>query len=116
MRPALVALFALDLELAHIVTTTTEPMIGEIRLAWWRDALIALDSGTVPAQPLLKLVAAEVLPRGLTGAELAALEDRWLALIGTDDVPEPHIAGGGNLFALAARLLGGDPALGGCLG
>jgi hypothetical protein len=31
-------------------------------------------------------------------------------------VPDSHIAGGGQLFALAARLLGGDPAAGAMLG
>jgi len=108
-RPALLALHALDLELAQVVTSTSEPMLGEIRLAWWRDALTTLDAGTVPAQPLLALIAAEVLPRGVSGAELAALEDRWLGLIGNDEVPDSHITGGGLLFALLARCGGGEP-------
>ena len=56
-RPALLALHGLDLELAQVVASTTEPMLGEIRLAWWRDALLALDAGQVPAQPLLALLA-----------------------------------------------------------
>jgi len=91
-------------------------MIGEIRLAWWREAAEAIDRGVVPAQPLLQVIAAELPARGVSGADLAALEDRWLAMIGVDDVPVSHGAGGGNLFALAARLLGGDEALGRQLG
>jgi phytoene synthase len=83
-------------------------MIGAIRLAWWREALQGLDAGKVPAQPLLQLIAAEVLPRGISGAELAELEDRWAELIGADAVPESHFAGGGLLFALLGRLAGGD--------
>ncbi len=105
------ALWGLDLELAAIVAGTSEAMIGAIRLAWWREALEGLDAGTVPAQPLLQLLAAHVLPRGVTGADLAGLEDRWLGFIeghaGSDD---------GRLFGLAARLLGGDAALGRRLG
>ena len=108
-RPALLALHGLDLELAQLVASTTEPMLGEIRLAWWRDALLALDGGQVPAQPLLALLAAEVLPRGVSGAELAGLEDRWLGLIGSDTVPPAHVSGGGTLFALLARLCGCEP-------
>jgi phytoene synthase len=108
VRPALLALHGLDLELAQVVASTSEPMLGEIRLAWWRDALTALDAGQVPAQPLLALIAAEVLPRGVSGAELTALEDRWLGLIGSDDVPESHFCGGGAFFALLARIGGGD--------
>jgi phytoene synthase len=102
------ALHALDLELSSVVAGTTEPMIGEIRLAWWREALQGLDAGRVPKQPLLQLIAAEVLPKGLMGANLAVLEDRWAGLIGSADVPDAHIAGGGDLFALLARLAGGD--------
>ena len=108
VRPGLLALHGLDLEMAQVVASTSEAMLGEIRLAWWRDALIGLDSGVVPAHPLLQLLAAEVVARGVAGAELAELEDRWLGLIDSDDVPAAHIAGGGMLFALLAGLGGGD--------
>lgn len=111
LRPALFALHGLDLEMASVVAATSEPMIGEIRLAWWREALAGLDAGVVPAQPLLEVLAKEALPRGVTGAALAELEDRWIGLIGSDDVPDAHIAGGGLLFALAARLGGDDEEL-----
>ena len=87
VRPALLALHGLDVELGQVVAGTTDAMIGEIRLAWWREALEGLDAGRVPAQPLLGLIAAEVLPRGIAGCELAGLEDRWIGLIGADDVP-----------------------------
>lgn len=115
-RPALFALHGLDLEMAAIVAGTTEPMIGEIRLAWWREALVGLDTGKVPAQPLLSVIANQVLAMGLSGAELAGLDDRWLGLIGSDMVPAAHIEGGGALFALAARVMGGDPVLAARLG
>ena len=116
MRPALFALHGLDLELAEIVAGTTEPMIGQIRLAWWREALTGLDAGVVPAQPLLQAIAAELLPRGITGAMLAVLEDRWLPMIGADGLPPAHVEGGAAFFALAARLLGGNDTLGERLG
>lgn len=116
VRPALFALHGLDLELQSVVAGTTEAMIGEIRLAWWREALEGLDAGRVPAQPLLEAAAAELLPRGVSGAMLAGIEDRWLCLIGADDVPAAHVAGGAALFGMAARLLGGEVALGEELG
>jgi phytoene synthase len=97
------------------VATTTEPLLGEIRLAWWRERLQELDAGTAPAQPLLEALLAHALP-AVSGAELAGLEDRWLGLIGSEDVPEAHVAGGGTLFALAARLLAGDVAEAAALG
>ena len=92
------------------MATTTEPLLGEIRLAWWRDRLCELDTQPAPAQPLLQALQARVLPR-LSGAELATLEDGWLARLGGN-------AGEGTaqLFGLAARLLGGDPDEGTYLG
>ena len=100
----MLALWALDLELAHVVATTTEPMIGQIRLAWWREALERLDTAPPPAQPLLRALAADVLPRGIAGSELAALEDPWLDRLAGE-------AGNATaLFALAARLLGSPTA------
>lgn len=116
VRPALMALHGLDLELGQVVAGTSDAMIGQIRLAWWREALAALDTTPPPAQPLLQLIAAEVLPRGLAGATLAGLEDRWAGLIDSDDVPMAHIEGGGDLFGWAAQLLGGDVGLGRRLG
>ena len=114
-RPGLMALFALDAELAQVVATTSEPMLGEIRLAWWRERLEGLDAGQVPAQPLLQAISTHLLP-GISGAALAALEDRWLGLIGSEAVPPAHVTGGGLLFALAAQHLGGDPAAARALG
>ena len=108
-RPGLVALLALDAELAQLVASTTEPLLGEIRLAWWRDRLIELDTGPAPAQPLLQALQTRVLPR-LSGADLAGLEDRWLCLLGSETLPLAHREGGVTLFRLAARLLGGDVA------
>jgi phytoene synthase len=112
-RPGLVALLALDAELAQLVATTTEPLLGEIRLAWWRDRLIELDTQPAPAQPLLQALQARTLPR-LSGSDLAGLEDGWLARLNGDAAGS---AGGSvHLFTLAARLLGADPAEGEYLG
>lgn len=116
LRPALFALHGIDLEMASVVVGTTEPMIGQIRLAWWREALQGLDRGVVPAQPLLALVAETLLPIGISGDSLAEIEDRWLGMIGSDVVPPSHVTGGGRFFRLIARVLGGDPAVGQQLG
>ena len=41
-RPAahLFALYAFNLEIARVREPVSEPMPGEIRLQWWRDALV----------------------------------------------------------------------------
>ena len=42
VRGGLMALYALDSELAGIRARITEPLAGEIRLQWWRDTIGAL--------------------------------------------------------------------------
>lgn len=108
-RAALGALWRLDVRLASVFAHAREPMIRAIRLAWWREALEALDGATPPAEPLLQQVAAAILPRGVRGADLAAMEEGWARL--ADEPPDlaGHAAVRGRLlFTLAARLLGGD--------
>lgn len=112
LRAALAALFALDERFGGIVSSTSEPMIGLMRLAWWREALEKLDRDRAPAEPLLGLLADQVLPRGPSGAALAAIEDGWAALI--DGEPDEDAIArhgrerGRNLFHAAAQLLGAD--------
>ncbi|CCQ74330.1 squalene/phytoene synthase family protein [Magnetospira sp. QH-2] len=44
-RRAVMALLAFNLEIAGIRERVSEPMLGRIRLQWWREALEALDQG-----------------------------------------------------------------------
>lgn len=39
LRPALLALYGFNLEIAKTRESVSEPMLGEIRLQWWREAL-----------------------------------------------------------------------------
>jgi len=105
-RAGLFALWALDLALVRVVETTTEPRLGEIRLAWWREALQRLDRAPPPPEPVLTALGAAVLPR-VVGAVLAGLEDGALAWLGGDMAGAARLRGEA-LFAAAALLLGGD--------
>ena len=80
-RPALEALWRLDVNLGAVLAGGRDPMIGRIRLAWWREALEALDRSPPAAEPLLRSLAAHVLPAGVSGAELAAMEQGWAELL-----------------------------------
>lgn len=75
------ALFALDHALGQLIRTTREPTLGQIRLVWWRDRLIDLDSGSPPAEPVLQGLAAHALPHGVTGAQLAGMIEGWSLLL-----------------------------------
>lgn len=47
-RAALIALYAFNFEVARIREVTREPVLGRIRLQWWRDAIAELYSGAAP--------------------------------------------------------------------
>ena len=112
LRPAFDALFGIDDAMAAVVRTSTGAALGAIRLAWWREALSHLDRAPPPAEPHLQAAATELLPRGVTGAALAGLEDGWLALIEEapwgDDVAAAVASCGERLFAIGAGLFGAD--------
>ena len=110
-RAAVAALLDLDDTLADVLRHMREPMIAQMRLTWWHDALSKLDGAPPPAQPVLTALAASVLPAGVAGAELALLVEGWEALIegepGDPAVQAAHAAlRGERLFAIAARCCG----------
>ena len=108
-REAIRALWHLDAALGAVLATAREPMIRQIRLAWWREALERLDTAPAPAEPVLRDLEAHILP-AIAGAELSGLEEGWHALLAeTLDGPALHhyaAERGERLFRLTARLLG----------
>ncbi|KQM41637.1 hypothetical protein ASE59_03745 [Sphingomonas sp. Leaf10] len=120
-RAALSALLALDAALADVMRTTTQPAIGQIRLAWWREQLAKLDQAPPPAMPVLAALAEQVLPRGVTGVALAKVVEGWEVLIEEETLDRDALSRfgverGGQLFALAAAILGGDAGRAATLG
>lgn len=110
-RPAIEALFAIDAAMGEVVRSTREPLLGPIRLAWWRERLEEMDEGkAVPAEPRLQGVTEFLIPVGIRGRDLAGLERGWLGLFD----PFPWDAGigeaiwfrGRQLFAAAAQAAG----------
>lgn len=105
VRPAFRALWALDAAMGDVVAQSTEPALGAVKLAWWREALDALDRAAPPAEPRLQQAAAELLPRGISGARLGQIEDGWAALL-QPQIDSAAVAGrGAVLFAIGADLL-----------
>ena len=101
-------MFAIEDALADVVARSTQPALGAIKLAWWRERLEELDQGEIPNEPRLQAAADELLPRGVSGADLARLEEGWAGLL-SDPIElsllEEH---GAKLFLVGARLLGVD--------
>ena len=111
-REGFAALLDLDHQLASILQSTTEPMIGQMRLTWWYEALEKLDHEPAPAHPVLQRLAASVLTAGVKGADLAPMIEAWEALLDDGEpLDDERIVRhaemrGGVLFASIGRLLG----------
>jgi phytoene synthase len=111
-RAAVGALWRLDAALGAALAGGREPMMSRIKLAWWREALERLDREPAPAEPVLLEVAEHLLAAGVGGAELAAMEEGWAILAGTETLTPDALTAyarirGGLIFRYAARLLGG---------
>lgn len=110
-RAGLAALLALDDRLGAEVRRGREPALAQLRLAWWAEALTALDGAPPPPEPILQALAREVLPLRVEGVWLAGMIDGWELLLGDEPLDDTALgafatARGGRLFAAAATLLG----------
>ena len=116
-RADLIALYAFNYELSRAAEVASQPMIGEIRLAWWREAVEEIFEGRAPRRhPVVQALAEAVQRRGLSRLALDGLVDERLRdLDGWPLRPEevePYVEGtAGRLMALAAMVLapGTDP-------
>jgi phytoene synthase len=111
-RRHLFALYAFNHELARVAETVREPMMGEIRLQWWRDALEQARAGKPHKHDV-----AEALAETLRAIELPqSLFDEILDARAFDSSAETFAdfpalerytdRTSGNLMRLAARVLG----------
>ena len=110
-RRVLFPLYAFNVEVARAPWVTSEPMIGEMRLQWWRDALEEIGEGrgvrkhevTSPLAEVLDAEAAEVLDRLVAARRWDLYSD---AFEDAGHFTEYLEATGGGLMWVAAKLLG----------
>jgi 15-cis-phytoene synthase len=74
-RDALFALYAVNAEIARIRDVAREPMPGELRLQWWREALAGERDGEAAANPLAAALMQTVERFGLPADALFGLID-----------------------------------------
>ncbi len=106
-RERLVGIYCLNLELQRAISTS-QPMLGKIRLQWWREAMTAIAKGGPVRRHDLSMELARVLDGRadlLTAAQ--ELVDRY------DDVIDDHLRSGGHQAGgvHAARHLAAEAAL-----
>jgi len=116
-RPYLHALYAFNHEVAHVAESVREPMLGAIRLEWWRETVEGAAKGVPRNHDVARGLASLFADRGVP---LAAFETIITAR--AFDSNSEHFADfaalesyidatGGAVMRLAAQTLGGDPAL-----
>jgi len=113
-RPLLHALYAFNIEIARVADTVREPMMGEIRLEWWRETLAGARQGEPrnhdTARALTGLFLNTRLPAEPFEAMLAAraFDSTSEAFAGRAQVEAYCDATAGNLTRLALAILGGE--------
>jgi phytoene synthase len=116
-RPYLFALYAFNHEVARVAETAREPMMGAIRLEWWRETVEGAHQGAPRnhdvARGLAGLFQSFALPRADFEAIIAARAFDGSAEHFADLAAlETYVdATGGGVMRLAARILGGDVSL-----
>ena len=111
-RAALISLYAFNLEVARVRELVSEPLLGQIRLQWWRDTLDQIFSGTAVAHPVAEGLAIAIKAHGLSRSPFDRLLDARLADL--NDTPPDDMAGledyaegtSATLNALALEILG----------
>lgn len=87
-RGALLALYAFDIEIARIAAAVSEPMLGDIRLQWWRETLDALARGEAVAHPVAEELGKAIQVHCLPLAPFLALVDAHQCDLREGSVPD----------------------------
>jgi phytoene synthase len=112
-RERLFALYAFNAEIAKVRETVTEPLLGRIRLQWWREAIGEIYEGKPPRRhEVVEPLAAAIRDAGLARALFERLIDGRERDL--EETPPPTLtalvdyagATGGALACLAGAALG----------
>jgi phytoene synthase len=83
-RKAFSILLRLDARFASIVSRASEPLIGQMKLAWWRDALLGEPGARPKGEPLLAEFAEcsmqlpdDMLEQLISAWEMLLVADDW---------------------------------------
>jgi phytoene synthase len=116
-RPHLHALYAFNHEVAHVAESVREPMLGAIRLEWWRETAEGAAKGAPRNHDVARGLAALFAECGLRLADFEAMVaarafDSSAESFADFASLEAYIdATGGGVMRLAAQILGGDPTI-----
>ena len=116
-RPFLFTLYALHAEVARVAETVREPMLGAIRLEWWRETCEAASRGSARNHDVARGLACLFAERAVALADLEALiaarafdssADRLADFAALEAYLDSTSVA---LMRVASKLLGGGPGL-----
>lgn len=109
-RRDLFVLYALYYELAHVLSAAREPLIADIRFAWWRETVERAREGRprehAVAKALAVTLAAHALPLSLFDAMIEGwsnAREKFVTAAVAEDNADARV---GSLMRLALRVLG----------
>lgn len=109
-RPVWEGLLRLDARLARTALGAREPLLGQLKLAWWRDRMAQPTAEWPRGEPLLAILVRWEAEREVLGQ----LVDAWEGAVGGSPA-EPVIAriaeGRADAFAALGRIVGMDASV-----
>lgn len=111
-RDALYALYAFYTEIARVRDVAREPMPGEIRLQWWREAIEGARAGEAAAHPVAAALRETMARHDIAAERLVAMVDAHgfdlydEPLETLDDLDNYAVLTQSALIGLAAEILG----------
>ncbi|HCO99981.1 MAG: phytoene synthase [Alphaproteobacteria bacterium] len=116
-RAAVLALYAFNLEIARTREIVSEPLLGQIRLQWWRESIESLYTGTPREHPVVLALQSAIHTHDLPSDHLNALIDAREADL--EDTPPPDLGAlevyarstSGELLALVMHCLANGNAM-----
>ena len=118
IRDDVMAIAAFSAVIGHIPQAVHEPMMGEVRLQWWRDALLSGRQLEATGHPIADAVAAARTRHGLPDTLLNEIIDAvFLALAAqaseaSEDASRVLAQFESRVFALTAHVHAGAPVAG----
>jgi len=115
-RDALFALYAFNVEIARVRDLAREPLPGEIRLQWWREALAGERESEAVAHPVAAALRETIERYGFGSERLIALIDARAfdlydePMASATELEIYGIKTQSALFAMAGEILGGRGA------
>ncbi len=111
-RPALAALYAFNYEISKIREVVSEPMLGEIRLQWWREAIDDIFKGIMRNHDIIPALSAAIAQHELCRDSLmtiidARAQDLYDEPLENNAALEKYLSQtAGKLSCLAVHILG----------